>query len=89
MILQVFSIHDSKAAAYAPPFFMARMELALRAFNDLAADTQSQINKHPEDYTLFLIGEFDDATGALKAAGEPVQVAKAQGYMPGFNDTQG
>lgn len=81
MISQVFSIYDTKAEAYAPPFFMARPELALRAFRDLAADVQSQVNKHPEDYVLYLIGEFDDATGLLKAAGQPVQLATANGEV--------
>lgn len=81
MILQAFSIYDSKAVAYAPPFFMARPELALRAFRDLAADPQSQISKHPEDYVLFLLGSYDDETGLLKAAGMPVQLATANGEV--------
>lgn len=79
MILQCFSIFDSKAAAFAPPFFMARPELALRAFRDLAADPAASIAKHPEDYSLYLVGEFDDATGMLKAAGQPVHLATALG----------
>ena len=81
MNIQVFSIYDTKAGAYAPPFFMARPELALRTFRDLAADPQSQVNKHPEDYVLYLLGEFDDITGALKSAGQPVQLATANGEV--------
>lgn len=77
MILQAFSIYDSKAAAYAPPFFMARMELALRAFKDLVADPGSQVHKHPEDYSLYLVGEFDDNTGAFKTMGAPAQIVVA------------
>lgn len=81
MKLQAFSIYDTKAVAYAPPFFMARPELALRAFRDLAQDPASQVSKHPEDYVLFLLGDFDDATGALIAAGAPVQLATANGEV--------
>lgn len=81
MKLQAFSIYDSKAVAYAPPFFMARPELALRAFRDLAADPASNVSKHPEDYALFLLGEFDDSTGAIVSAGSPVQLATANGEV--------
>lgn len=77
MIYLIFSVKDSKAAAFAPPFFLARMELALRGFRDAVANPEHQMFKHPEDYALYCLGEFDDATGKVGSVNEPVLVAQA------------
>lgn len=63
MILKVFSVFDSKAELYRSPFYMNTVGEALRAFQDLANDSQSQVAKHPGDYQLVQIAEYDDATG--------------------------
>lgn len=60
---KVFTIYDSKMEAYMNPFLMATKGQALRAFTDNVNDPQSQLNRHPEDFTLFEIGEYDDHTG--------------------------
>lgn len=66
MILQIFSIFDSKAEAYMPPFFFNARGQAIRAFEDLANDNSSSINNHPGDFTLYHIGSFDDVTAELE-----------------------
>ena len=45
-------------------FFQAKPE-AIRAFSDEANRPESAIFKHPGDYTLFQIGEYDIQTGLL------------------------
>lgn len=59
MINKVFTVYDSKAEIYLNPFLMKNKAEALRAFIDIANDPTTQIGKHPEDFTLFEIGEFD------------------------------
>ena len=76
MIYQVFAVRDSKAEAYALPFFLPRMEVALRSFRDAMKDPKHEMSRHPEDYSLWCLGEFDDNTGAMLAV-EPVLVARA------------
>lgn len=66
MITKMFSVFDSKAGNFSPPFFMVNVGAALRAFVDIANDRDTAIARHPEDYSLFLIGEFDDLTGEVK-----------------------
>ena len=56
----IFTIYDSKANAYLTPFFLHKDGMALRVFTDCVNDTQHQFGKHPEDYTLFNIGSWDD-----------------------------
>lgn len=63
MKLMVFSIFDSKAKAYNTPFFMPQRGQAMRSFGDLVCDEKSAISVHPEDYSLFQVGLYDDENG--------------------------
>jgi len=62
MIHKLFSIHDAKANAYLPPFILPRVEMAERVFGDAINSEDHQFGKHPDDYTLFELGSFDDHT---------------------------
>jgi hypothetical protein len=67
MKLNVYSIFDSAAKAYTNPFFMHNDGLAIRAFSDnVNSEQENNIAKHPDQFTLFRIGEFDDSTGEIK-----------------------
>ncbi len=57
---KIFTIYDSKAKAYLTPFFLHQEGMALRIFTDCINDTVHQFGKHPEDYTLFLLGSWSD-----------------------------
>lgn len=77
MILQIFSVYDSAVQAYFRPFFFTKQQEAVRAFADLSNDPKTHVHNHPQDFSLFVIGEFDDATGEVK----PVQaICLAKGH---------
>lgn len=59
----VYTIYDCKAEAYLQPFQMQKKGQAIRAFENTVNDPNTQFHKHPADYTLFEIGEYDDSTG--------------------------
>lgn len=63
MLHKLVSIYDSKAQVYSPTIAFPTLGMAERSFTDAVNDPQSSYNKHPEDYTLFHVGEFDDSTG--------------------------
>lgn len=63
MKLCVYSIFDVKAGVFNTPFFQVNDQVAKRAFSDLVNDPQSMLFKHPEDFTLWRLGEFDDQLG--------------------------
>lgn len=65
MKTKVFAIYDHKASVYGTPFFMVNHAMAVRAFGDLAEDERTTVGKHPEDFTLYQVGEFDDGSGTL------------------------
>lgn len=80
MVLKVYAIQDVKAGHYATPFFMASNGLAIRAFSDLVKDQQSTLSRHPDDFKLFLIGEYDDNSGELIST-KPEFLANASEFI--------
>jgi hypothetical protein len=38
----------------------------MRHFGDAVNDQSTMFNKHPEDYALYELGEYDDDTGQFK-----------------------
>ncbi len=63
---KMFVIYDSKANAYLQPWFLTTQPMAQRAFSDCVNDEDHNFGRHPEDYTLFTIGEFDDANAKIE-----------------------
>lgn len=58
----VFAVYDTKANAYLPPFYLPTVGMAVRVFSDCVNSDSHQFGQHPEDYTLFHLGIWDDAT---------------------------
>lgn len=72
MILNVYSIHDQAAEAFINPFFMHNDGLAIRAFQDnVNSKEENNISKHPEQFVLFKLGEYDDKTGLITTLEAP------------------
>ena len=67
MISYAFTVFDQKAGVYHPPFFQLTAGMAQRTFTDCVNDRSHQFGKHPQDYTLFAIGYFDDNKGHFEA----------------------
>lgn len=65
MILNAYSLYDRKALQYHAPFFSVADGAALRMVADLVADPNTTVGRHPEDYVLYRVGAYDDASGSL------------------------
>ncbi|AXH75175.1 MAG: nonstructural protein [Microviridae sp.] len=63
MIRKVYTIFDSAARIYLPPFHLHADGEAVRAFRDAANSPSHYVGQHPADYTLMRIGSYDDSTG--------------------------
>lgn len=77
MILQVYSVFDSKVEAFMQPFFMASRGSAIRAFSDNVNDKSSMLSKHPGDFTLFEIAKWDDSNAKFEILPTPVSCGLA------------
>lgn len=65
MKLGAYSIFDKLADVYFKPFFVGQDGEAHRMFIDLVNDEKTVLNRHPQDYSLYRIGEFNDNSGEL------------------------
>lgn len=65
MMLKAFSLLDLKTGVYSQPFFFAHRAQATRAVVDMAQDLSTTVGRHPEDFCLYMVGEFDDTIGRL------------------------
>ena len=77
MNLDIFTVYDSAAKAYLPPFFLQNVAMALREFEACANSKEHQFGRHPGYYTLFKLGTFQDDTGEWVIYPEPERVATA------------
>ncbi len=65
MKLNIYSIFDQASGLYSRPFFTQSDPEAMRSFTDIATDADHPIGKHPEDYSLYRLGTFDDNKGNM------------------------
>ena len=63
----LYAIYDRAAEFYMRVIQAQTDGLAIRIFNDEAVRADSEIAKHPHDYTLYKLGTFDDNNGEIKA----------------------
>lgn len=79
---QIFTVYDTKVLAYLPPFYMQTKPAAIRAITDTMQDPSHQFSKHPEDYVLFHLGDFDDNTAAIIPLKVPLALAGLHELVP-------
>ncbi len=65
MISKIYSIFDEAAQAHLPPFFLPTDAMAKRTFGDCINDAKHAFAQHPDHYTLFDHGTFDNITGEI------------------------
>jgi hypothetical protein len=68
METHIFTVYDNAAQRYLDPFTAPTIEFALREFRRLVNTAGHNFNVYPDDYTLFLIGQFDPHTGTIDPA---------------------
>lgn len=68
MILNAYAIYDRKGLVYHPPFYASQDGQAVRSLQDLVADPNTTIGRHPADYVLYRVGGYDDQSGQLLPA---------------------
>lgn len=77
MLLKVYTVYDTKAECYLQPFYCKSKGEALRSFTEISNDKNSQIGKYPEDFTLFELGEWSDATAKFGQHDTPISLGVA------------
>lgn len=76
MKYKVVTVMDRAVEGFGVPFFTRSVGEAERMFTDEInrVDENNQLNKHPEHFDLFLVGEFDSDSGLLNPLTVPTMV---------------
>jgi hypothetical protein len=72
MIVHLFAVRDTKADAFMSPFTMRTTAEAIRAFTQSVNDPSTQLYKTPEDFILYELADYNEATGEIS----PIQPIK-------------
>ena len=81
MTKKMYSIFDSKAQVYNPPFFNLTHGEAERNFSQLVSDPKSTLFLYPKDFDLYYLGEYDDNTGKFNPC-PPTHMCSAVQHIP-------
>jgi len=65
MKVQLYAIFDTCSGIYEKPFFHNADDAVKREFQDVVNEKDHAINKHPEHYSLWRLGNFDNNTGKV------------------------
>ena len=77
MIFKVFSMFDSGANAYLPPFYAMTADLAKRNLSRAAQlEPVPDFALFPDHFVLFELGTWDGETGVLSSFVAPVPVLR-------------
>lgn len=60
---RLYCIFDIKSEQFYPPYASANDATGDRKFIEILTDETSELAKHPEDYRLFAVGEFERESG--------------------------
>lgn len=70
------TIKDQAVDAFQPIASVRAEGEAIRSFQDALNNPQNaQLHAHPDDFNLYLVGYFDDQTGAIEPLATPKQLA--------------
>lgn len=75
MKFKVLAIKDRALDTFMQPFYSPAIGAAIRGFQDAIADQSTPMSKHPEDYDLYHLADFDNETGKYEMLPQPLQVA--------------
>lgn len=87
MILYVVSVFDQAVGAFGRPIFVPATGQAVRSFSDEvnSSPPNSDLSKHPEDFSLYALGSYDDLSGSFSNLSKPelIITGKAAVYQKG------
>lgn len=63
MIHYVFTVRDSAANLYNPPFYARTAGQAQRDFDHMIQNGEGAAQAHPGDFELYMLGTYNDETG--------------------------
>lgn len=78
----VYAIRDNKLGSFAVPVLIENDAVATRQFGDIILNGGDNVmTKHPSDFTLYRLGEFDCKSGKFENVDCPVALATGSDFV--------
>lgn len=77
-LLKVVAVFDSAVESFGQPFFVPALGAATRSFVDEVNNPESQFFKHPSDFELYHLCDFESASGEFRADARPILLLRAR-----------
>jgi len=74
---KIVAVYDSKAGFYMNPIVVKSIGEGERSFANEVNNPQSMLCRNPEDFGLYLVGEYDPITGIIIPEQQPKQLLLA------------
>ena len=74
----ICTVRDLKAGVSGPIFVQHNKAVAIRSFEEIVNNPQSDVYKHPEDYCLMEIGQYDETTSIITPESTPLPLCRAE-----------
>jgi len=86
--MKLYAVMDTKIGFSEKPFPMRNKAEALRGWIDVVNNKDSEFNKHPEDFTLLELGEWDSETATIKLHETKVSIASGVDVLKQVDPTK-
>lgn len=73
--MKIIAIRDRAVDAFGRPIFTRTANEGIRSFIDEINNPESPMNAHPEDYDLYILGDYDEDTGQIIPEQRPEMIA--------------
>lgn len=74
-----YAVFDRKAEMYSQPFLEIKDGTAIRAVQDIVINNKDHaFAKHPSDFSLHRLGEFDEQTGVITGKNKPEKIIEIE-----------
>lgn len=87
-MIKLFAVYDVKSAAYLRIVEGITAGEAARGFSDACKNPSSPMAKHPGDYSLYELGEFNPSSGKITTLPTPKWIIAAAGQVVVENPNQ-
>lgn len=82
MKIHLYSVRDIKAQTFLQPTPIVNNDVAIRSFGFAINDVNTDYGKHPNDYDLFLVANFETETGQVHSYEPQLITTGMQLYKP-------
>lgn len=72
MIYSVMALYDTKARAFRTPFFVAHVDVGLRAVRGAVNNAEHELSQYAADFIAYQLGTFDDERGHYEQLAQPL-----------------